>query len=132
MKSLGAATAKALVLTIMFGPAISGFGQASATQQAPSSPDATANEHAGGPTAQNQGESPSDRQLTQQIRRAVMQDRTLSTSAHNVKIITQNGVVTLKGQVPSEDDKAAVETKAAELAGRDKVVNEITVASQQK
>lgn len=111
---------KALVLTGLLYPAISGFAQTSIS------------EHAGEPTAQNQGESTADRQLTQNIRRAITQDRNLSTSAHNVKIISQNGVVTLKGQVPSEEDKAAVEAKAVELAGKDRVVSEITVASQQK
>src|SRR5881394_2455188 len=49
------------------------------------------------PTADQQKENTSDRQLTAQIRREIVKDKSLSTSAHNVKIITQNGAVTLKG-----------------------------------
>jgi osmotically-inducible protein OsmY len=66
--------------------------------------------------------------MTQQIRRAVMQDKSLSTEAHNVKIITQNGTVTLRGEVKSEDEKRAIKQHAAEVAGdAGKVNDELTV-----
>jgi hyperosmotically inducible protein len=81
-----------------------------------------------GPTADEQKENSSDRQLTQQIRRAVVEDKSLSTSAHNVKIISQNGTVTLKGPVKSEEEKQTIEAKAAQIAGQGKVNNEIQVA----
>jgi len=68
------------------------------------------------PTADQQKENTSDRQLTQQIRRAIVKDKNLSSDAHNVKIITQNGAVTLKGPVKSEEEKQAIESKAAEVA----------------
>ena len=55
----------------------------------------------------------------------------LSTYAHNVKIITQNGQVTLKGPVRSEDEKKAIEAKAAEVAGENKVSSELNVKPQQ-
>lgn len=80
------------------------------------------------PTADQQKENSSDRQLTQKIRRAVVEDKSLSTSAHNVKIISQNGTVTLKGPVKSEEEKQTIETKATEIAGQGKVKNEIEVA----
>ena len=80
------------------------------------------------PTADQQKENSSDRQLTQKIRRAVVEDKSLSTSAHNVKIISQNGTVTLKGPVKSEEEKQTIETKATEVAGQGKVKNEIEVA----
>jgi hyperosmotically inducible periplasmic protein len=83
-------------------------------------------------TADQQRDNPSDRELTQHVRQAIMQDKSLSTYAHNVKIITQNGVVTLKGPVRSEDEKRAIEAKANEAAGKDKVVNELTVVPDQK
>src|SRR5208337_5221304 len=83
-------------------------------------------------TAQQQKENPSDRELTQHVRQAIMQDKSLSTYAHNVKIISQNGVVTLKGPVRSDDERRAIEAKANELAGKDKVVNELTVVPDQK
>lgn len=83
-------------------------------------------------TAQQQKENPSDRELTQHVRKAIIQGKALSTYAHNVKIISQNGTVTLKGPVRSEDEKRAIDAKAAEVAGRDKVVDELTVVPDQK
>jgi osmotically-inducible protein OsmY len=79
-------------------------------------------------TADQQKQNLTDRTLTQQIRKAVMKDKSLSTYAHNVKIVSQNGVVTLKGPVRSEEEKHNVETKAAEIAGRDNIRSEMSVA----
>lgn len=85
------------------------------------------------PTADQQKENRTDRDLTQQIRRAIMQDKSLSTYAHNIKIISQNGTVTLKGPVRTDDEKQAIEAKANEVAGSGaKVVSEINVAPKQK
>jgi osmotically-inducible protein OsmY len=60
-----------------------------------------------------------------------VKDKSLSTYAHNVKIITQNGQVTLKGPVRSEEEKRAIEAKAAEVAGDSKVTSELDVKSKQ-
>jgi hyperosmotically inducible protein len=60
-----------------------------------------------------------------------MKDKSLSTYAHNVKIITQDGQVTLKGPVRSESEKQTIETKATEVAGANKVTNELNVKPQQ-
>jgi osmotically-inducible protein OsmY len=79
------------------------------------------------PTADQQKNNPSDIDITQQIRKSVMKDKSLSTYAHNVKIIAQNGMVTLKGPVTSEEEKKAVEMKAAAVVGQDKVTNELEV-----
>ena len=84
-------------------------------------------QNANEPTADQQKGQSSDRDITQQIRRAIMKDKTLSTYAHNVKIITQNGQVTLKGPVRSDDEKRAIEAKAAQIAGEDKVTSELDV-----
>jgi len=78
-------------------------------------------------TADQQKENRSDRDITQQIRKAIVKDKSLSSYAHNVKVITQNGMVTLKGPVRSEDEKMAVAAKAAEVAGQDKVTNQLDV-----
>jgi len=83
------------------------------------------------PTADQQKENLNDRELAQQIRRALVKDKSLSSNAHNVKVITQNGAVTLKGPVNSEQEKQAVEAKAAQIAGADKVNSEIQVAPNQ-
>ncbi|MDQ6678239.1 MAG: BON domain-containing protein [Acidobacteriota bacterium] len=78
-------------------------------------------------TADNQKNNKADRTITQKIRQAVIADKALSTYAHNVKIITLNGAVTLKGPVRSEEEKSSVEAKAKEVAGSDKVTNQISV-----
>jgi len=79
------------------------------------------------PTADQQQNNRSDRDITQQVRKAIAGDKGFSTYAHNVKVITQNGQVTLKGPVRSEEEKHAVESKAAEVAGEGKVTSELTV-----
>ncbi|HXA68669.1 MAG TPA: BON domain-containing protein [Bryobacteraceae bacterium] len=68
-----------------------------------------------------------DRELTRQIRKAIVSDKSLSTLAHNVKILTRGGAVTLKGQVKSDDEKKAIEDKASGVAGNGKVTSELTV-----
>lgn len=101
-------------------------------QTAPAADNTKANERdrtANAPTADQQKNNRTDRDISQQIRQAIMQDKTLSTYAHNVKIISQNGMVTLKGPVRSEEEKQAIEAKANEVAGNNaKVVSEITIA----
>ena len=82
----------------------------------------------GATTADQQKENATDRELTQNIRRALMNDKTLSTYAHNVKIVAQNGQVTLKGPVRTEAEKHAVEAKAIEVAGAGRVTNQISIA----
>ena len=71
------------------------------------------------PTADQQKENTSDRELTKKIRSALMQDKSLSTDAHNVKIITQNGEVTLKGAVRTQDEKDTIEEKVTWIPDRD-------------
>ena len=83
------------------------------------------------PTADQQKESPSDRDITRDIRRSITQDKSLSTYAHNVKIIAQNGMVTLKGPVRSEEEKSTIEAKAAQIVGKDKVTNQLEVKPEQ-
>lgn len=79
-------------------------------------------------TAEQQSETKEDREITQQIRQAVVDDESLSTYAHNVKIITVDGMVTLKGPVRSEDEKRMIEEKAIQIVGEDKITSEIEIA----
>jgi len=84
--------------------------------------------NAGQPTADQQKMNKADRDLSAHIRKSIMADKSLSTYAHNIKVISQDGVVTLKGPVHSEDEKKAIVAKAVEVAGSaDKVVDQITV-----
>jgi hyperosmotically inducible protein len=79
-------------------------------------------------TADSQKMNASDRALTAKIRRAVVGDKTLSTYAHNVKIITQDGIVTLKGPVHSDAEVSNLMSKATDaVGGADKVVNQLSV-----
>ena len=82
------------------------------------------------PTADQQKENSSDRDLAKKIRRSIVKDKSLSSYAHNVKVIAQNGTVTLKGPVHTDDEKKAIEAKAAEIAGRDNVKSEISVKGE--
>ena len=81
-------------------------------------------------TAGDQENAGSDVEITAKIRKAVVDDSTLSTYAHNIKIITSKGKVTLKGPVRSDVEKTAIEAKAREVAGAANVVNQITIAAK--
>ena len=82
----------------------------------------------GAVTADQQKEHTSDRDVTRKIRQSLMKDKTLSSYAHNVKVIAQDGQVTLKGPVRSDDERRTVEAKAIEVAGAGHVTNEMSVA----
>jgi osmotically-inducible protein OsmY len=101
-------------------------------QDAQAKPDNTTvnqrDKNPGEATADKQKMSAADQALTAKIRKAVMADKSLSTYAHNIKIISQNGTVTLKGPVHSDDEVKSLVAKAAEAAGSpEKVVNQLAV-----
>ena len=78
-------------------------------------------------TPENQKENASDRGITAAIRRAIVADDSLSTNAHNVKIITRDQNVTLRGVVDSEAEKAKVAEYAHQAAGVKRVENHVEV-----
>jgi sporulation protein YlmC with PRC-barrel domain len=78
-------------------------------------------------TPPDQGSSDSDRQVTQQIRQALNKDESFSTYAKNVKIITQDGTVTLRGVVKTQAEKDMVESKAKQVAGVTRIDNQLEV-----
>ena len=82
-------------------------------------------------TAEQQKETKTDRETARQIRRALMKNKSLSTYAHNVKIITQDGKVTLKGPVRTEKEKKTVEKAAATVAGKKNVTSELEVVPKE-
>jgi len=116
-----------LLAGLLFG----GILLASAQEPASTAPDNTKmndrDRNADQPTADQQKNNRSDQDITKQIRVAVEKDKSLSTYAHNVKIITQDGVVTIRGPVRSEEEKRVVEAKALEVAGVGKVNNQLDV-----
>src|SRR6478752_1140274 len=83
-------------------------------------------------TAEKQSNSGDDLALTQKLRQAVMKDGSLSMNAKNVKIISQEGKITLKGPVDSQQEKDAIGSKAGEIAGKDKVDNQLEVKAEKK
>jgi hyperosmotically inducible periplasmic protein len=81
-------------------------------------------------TAGQQSNAQSDVELTRQIREAVVKDSSLSVMAQNVKIVSANGSVTLRGPVKSEAEKDAIGSKAQAIAGADRVSNQLEVKNQ--
>jgi len=84
------------------------------------------------PTADQAKNQTNDREVMQKIRQSLMDDKTLSTYAHNIKVISQHGKVTLKGPVRSEEEKKTVEQKATDVAGAGNVTDEITIKPEKK
>jgi len=105
-------------------PPATAFGQSGDTQTAP---DNSRQNQQHNDTADNQPNAKPDLQTTARIRRAIIADKNLSTYAHNVKIITSNGAVTLKGPVKSNQEKQQVASDAASVVSADKVNNQLTV-----
>jgi len=83
-------------------------------------------------TAEKQSNSKDDLALTQKIRQAVMKDGSLSMNAKNAKIIAQDGKITLKGPVDSQQEKDTIGAAAGEIAGKDKVDNQLEVKAEKK
>lgn len=126
---------RVLLFVSLLGGGIMAGAQDQMGQSPPPQPDNTKTNQrdrkADEPTADQQKANQSDRDMTRQIRKSIEKDRSLSTYGHNVKVITQNGTVTLKGPVRSEEEKKAIEQKATDLAGADKVTSEIDVQPKQ-
>ena len=80
-------------------------------------------------TPGNQSSDPADVETTRKIRKELTGDDSLSTLAKNIKIITQQGKVTLRGPVNSPDEKAKIAKKAEQVVGAGKVDNELEVKS---
>jgi hyperosmotically inducible protein len=79
-------------------------------------------------TPGDQGTSPADREVTQKIRKALVIDATgYSATAKNIKIITVNGKVTLRGPVKTEAEKTGIVTLAKSMAGEDNVEDQLEV-----
>jgi hyperosmotically inducible protein len=97
-------------------------------QDAPAPDNTNLDEDQTGPTADQQQMNPSDRALTQKIRKAIHHDKSLSTYGRNIKIFTQKGKVTLRGPVRSEEEKGSLEAKAVSVAGQENVSNQLEVA----
>lgn len=122
----------ALACVLALASAYTSAQDSSAQQPAPDNTKANQRDkNKAEPTADQQKENQPDREIARKIRQSIVQDKSLSSYAHNVKIISENGAVTLKGPVRSDEEKAAVEAKAAEVAGADKVTSQLEVKPKQ-
>jgi hyperosmotically inducible periplasmic protein len=126
---------KRTVLTLILSAALLGVSTVLVAQDSPSvAPDNSAvnvkDRASGAMTADQQSNAKSDVELTREIRKAVIKDKSLSILAHNVKIISANGSVTLRGPVNTEEEKTAIASKAQAIAGADKVVDQLKVKGQ--
>jgi osmotically-inducible protein OsmY len=83
-----------------------------------------------GVTAQQQSNQKSDLEITRDIRRALVKDKSLSVRGQNVTIVTKNGKVTLRGKVASDAEKQAVESTASRIAGSGNVIDQMTSPPQ--
>ena len=126
---------KRIALTLVVSSALLGLCTVTMAQDsAPVAPNNTAvNVRDRAPDAMTAGEQSNakgDVALTRKIRRAVVKDSSLSMLAHNVKIVTANGNVTLRGPVNSEAEKVAIASKAKAIAGAGNVDNQLEVKGQ--
>jgi hyperosmotically inducible periplasmic protein len=81
-------------------------------------------------TPLDQSNKPADIAMTRQIRRALMADKSLSTTAQNVKVITIDGTVILRGPVNTEHEKAVIAEKAVQIAGVGHVNDQLEIAGR--
>jgi hyperosmotically inducible periplasmic protein len=120
---------KALLTILFCAAAVIGHAQTPDTSTKPDNTKVNKRDrNAGEATADQQKTNAADQEMTRKIRRSIMADKSLSTYAHNIKIISQDGAVTLKGPVKSNEEKEAVMAKAVAVAGSaDKVTDQISV-----
>src|SRR2546430_10337318 len=78
-------------------------------------------------TSGDQSNNSADLRITQAIRRALMKDRELSTTAKNIKVVTANGQVTLRGPVKTVQEKAKVDQIARSAAGGAQIDDQLEV-----
>ena len=97
-------------------------------QEVQQGPDSTKKSKLQTPTADQQQMTPADRALTQKIRKAIHRDKGLSMYGRNIKIFMQDGKVTLRGLVRSEQEKDNLQAKAAAAGGEENVTNQLEVA----
>jgi hyperosmotically inducible periplasmic protein len=127
---------KQTALSLVLSAALLGMGTVTMAQDSPPlvAPDNSGvnlrDRAPGTMTADQQSNSKSDVELTREIRKAVVKDSSLSMLAHNVKIVSVNGSVTLRGPVKTEEEKTVIASKAKAIAGADKVVNQLEVKGQ--
>ena len=126
---------KRIALMLVLSSALLGLGSVAMAQDSmPAAPNNTGvnvrDRAPGAMTADQQSNTKSDLTTTREIRRAVVKDPSLSMLAHNVKIVSANGKVTLRGPVNTEREKIAIAREARSIAGKRNVDNRLEVKTQ--
>ena len=103
-----------LLLAAFLSVSILSVSSAAFAQQ---EPDNTSKNKKQGVTAEQQGTSKEDLDMTKQVRQALVADKSLSTYGHNVKVVTRDGMVTLRGPVSTEEEKMSIEGTVSQIAG---------------
>jgi len=117
----------ALLVAMTSPTTLTAAGRTPRAQQTTPPPDNTGTNKQSGPTADQQSQTKADLALVQKIRQAITKNKTLSTDAHNCKVITQDGAVTLRGPVDSAEERDTVGGIALRIAGAGKVTNDLVV-----
>ncbi|XZE19720.1 BON domain-containing protein [Pirellulaceae bacterium SH449] len=115
-------------ILLVFGMAVTGCENV--MQTPPNSDNSAVNQRdrsSSAKTPLDQNENQKDIDITANIRKQVVATK-MSINAQNVKIMTQNGQVTLRGPVATLDEKAQIETIARKIAGETKVDSQLEVA----
>jgi hyperosmotically inducible protein len=125
-----------IAVSLMLGTSSIGALQAQSTDAKTKPDNSAVNKRDQNPdqaTADKQKMNATDSGIAAKIRKAVVADKSLSTYAHNVKIISQDGTVTLKGPVRSDDEVKSIVAKATDVTGSaDKVINQLSVQPASK
>lgn len=122
-QELEVSTIAGLIIGMAFIISLGGFAQTLPDNTAVNVRDREAHQV----TADQQGLGKSDTEITRLIRRAVVDHDELSVYAHNVKIITTDGYVTLKGPVRTAAEVATIQKIATSFVGKANVKNEMSV-----
>jgi len=123
------AAALTIAATSLF-PVGSAFAQTSASSAPDNSARNVRDREGQTLTPMDQSNKPQDLSISREIRKALMNDAQLSIEAKNIKIITIDGAVTLRGPVKTEQEKADIQAKAAQVAGGANIHNQLEVAGQ--
>jgi osmotically-inducible protein OsmY len=121
------------LVTAFFGSALLLPGSLLLAQTAPDNTSVNKQDrNEAAPNADTAKTNTSDTELMAHIRREVVKDKSLSTYAHNVKIVSRHGKVTLRGPVHTQQEKDTIEQYAKKYAGDGNVTDDITVKSDAK
>jgi len=125
---------KTVVAAALLSLGVCAFGgaQTSPPNTAPDNTKVNERDRQAGALTADQQEGKTDTETSRRVRQALVRAKVLSAYAHNVKIITQDGIVTLRGPVRTDEERNAIAMLAAQVAGEGKVRNELEISTPQK